>query len=91
MDQLELVARLAVAAAAGAVVGFERETRNHVAGMQTHLLVSLGAALFTVAGAYGFTPFVAPYNTPRLPGAAFRHQPGRFTACGRGCSRAGSG
>ena len=55
MDQLELVARLAVAAAAGAVVGFEREARNHVAGMRTHSLVSLGAALFTVAGAYGFT------------------------------------
>src|SRR4051794_33631921 len=52
---VDLVLRLVVASLAGAVLGFEREVRNHVAGVRTHALVALGAALFTVAGAYGFT------------------------------------
>ena len=51
----DLTARLALAGALGALVGFEREARNHPAGMRTHALVGLGACLFTVAGAYGFT------------------------------------
>ncbi len=50
--QLELVARLALALALGAVVGLERETRHKTAGLRTHSLVALGSALFTVAGAF---------------------------------------
>jgi putative Mg2+ transporter-C (MgtC) family protein len=50
----DLALRLALAGAFGALVGFERESRNHPAGMRTHALVGLGACLFTVAGAYGF-------------------------------------
>ncbi len=52
--QLDLVWHLALAAILGAAIGFEREWRNHIAGLRTHALVSVGAALFTVAGAYGF-------------------------------------
>jgi putative Mg2+ transporter-C (MgtC) family protein len=54
VDQPELILRLLLAAAAGAVVGFEREARSQSAGVRTHSLVALGAALFAVAGAYGF-------------------------------------
>jgi putative Mg2+ transporter-C (MgtC) family protein len=50
---VEVVARLFVAGLLGALVGFEREYSEQPAGLRTHLLVSLGAALFTVAGAYG--------------------------------------
>ena len=50
----DLVLRLVLASVAGAVIGFEREVRNHVAGVRTHAIVALGAALFTIAGAYGF-------------------------------------
>ncbi len=50
---LELIARLALAAALGSVLGYEREARNKTAGLRTHTLVALGAALFTVAGAFG--------------------------------------
>jgi putative Mg2+ transporter-C (MgtC) family protein len=50
--------RLAVAAALGAVVGFERELRDREAGIRTHLLVSLGSALFTIVSAYGFHEFL---------------------------------
>jgi putative Mg2+ transporter-C (MgtC) family protein len=50
----ELVGRLILAAGLGAVVGVERDAAARGAGARTHALVSLGAALFTVAGAYGF-------------------------------------
>ena len=46
--------RLAVACALGTAVGFERELRDREAGVRTHLLVSLGAALFMILSAYGF-------------------------------------
>lgn len=45
-----LFIRLALAMVCGAVVGFEREWRNHSAGFRTHILVSLSAAvLATIA------------------------------------------
>ena len=50
----ELALRLALAGVLGAAVGIERETAARGAGARTHALVALGAALFTVAGAYGF-------------------------------------
>jgi putative Mg2+ transporter-C (MgtC) family protein len=46
--------RLAVACALGTAIGFERELRDREAGVRTHLLVSLGAALFMILSAYGF-------------------------------------
>jgi putative Mg2+ transporter-C (MgtC) family protein len=46
--------RLAVAAGLGGAVGFERELRERQAGLRTHLVVSVGAALFTLVSAYGF-------------------------------------
>ncbi|HEY3921636.1 MAG TPA: MgtC/SapB family protein [Gaiellaceae bacterium] len=46
--------RLALAAGLGAAVGIERELREREAGIRTHLLVSLGACLFTLVSAYGF-------------------------------------
>ncbi len=53
----ELLARLALAAALGAVVGFEREVRERQAGFRTHMLVALGSALFTIVSAYAWTAF----------------------------------
>jgi putative Mg2+ transporter-C (MgtC) family protein len=49
-----IVLRLIVALLLGAVIGFEREYRQHVAGMRTTALISLGSALFTIISAYGF-------------------------------------
>jgi putative Mg2+ transporter-C (MgtC) family protein len=54
LDAWELALRLTMAGMLGAALGFEREIRNHPAGVSTHALVALGAALFTLAGAYGF-------------------------------------
>src|SRR5207237_9923083 len=52
---LELIARIGLAGILGGLLGFEREIRGHDPGMRTHALVALGAALFTLAGAYGFS------------------------------------
>jgi putative Mg2+ transporter-C (MgtC) family protein len=38
----------------GALVGLERELNDHPAGMRTHLLVSLGSAIFTVLSIFAF-------------------------------------
>lgn len=51
--EAELVLRLALAVALGTLVGLERESRHKLAGVRTHALVSLGAALFAIAGAFG--------------------------------------
>ena len=45
---------LALAFGLSSIVGFERELRKKDAGLRTHTLVGLGAALFTLAGRYGF-------------------------------------
>jgi putative Mg2+ transporter-C (MgtC) family protein len=54
----EVALRLLVAAALGAAVGLERELREREAGLRTHMLVSVGSALFTLASAYGFHEFL---------------------------------
>ena len=46
--------RLAVAAGLGGLVGLEREFREREAGLRTHMLVAIGAALFTIVSAFGF-------------------------------------
>jgi putative Mg2+ transporter-C (MgtC) family protein len=40
--------RLAIAAVCGAIIGFEREVRTAEAGLRTHILISVAAALFTI-------------------------------------------
>jgi putative Mg2+ transporter-C (MgtC) family protein len=54
VHQLDIAVRLVVAALLGAAIGLEREIHDHPAGMRTHLLVSLGSALFTVVSIFGF-------------------------------------
>ncbi len=43
-----IVARMVVAALLGAMIGFERERRNRSAGLRTHMLVALAAAVFAL-------------------------------------------
>jgi putative Mg2+ transporter-C (MgtC) family protein len=44
----DLVARLSAATAIGGLIGLDREVRGKPAGLRTHALVSLGAALVTL-------------------------------------------
>jgi putative Mg2+ transporter-C (MgtC) family protein len=52
--QWEMVIRLVIAAFLGAVIGYERARAKKPAGIRTHLLVCMGAALFTVISIWGF-------------------------------------
>jgi putative Mg2+ transporter-C (MgtC) family protein len=45
---VRIVVRLLVAVALGGVIGYERESIGAPAGLRTHMLVSLGAALFVL-------------------------------------------
>ncbi|MFJ9989966.1 MgtC/SapB family protein [Pseudomonas putida] len=45
----QILVRLLMAAVLGAVLGFEREHKGKSAGVRTHMLVSMGAALFVLA------------------------------------------
>jgi len=47
--------RILLAAALGAAVGYQRERVGKPAGVRTHTLICLGAALFTVTSIYGFS------------------------------------
>ena len=49
-DTMALAGRLALATALGAVLGVNREISLKPAGLRTHALVSLGAALVTIVG-----------------------------------------
>lgn len=54
IDDREIVVRLLLAAALGGALGLERELKDHVAGLRTHILVAIGACLFTLVGELGF-------------------------------------
>lgn len=43
-----ILIRLVVAVIFGAIIGFERETSLHSAGLRTHILIALAAGLYTV-------------------------------------------
>ena len=51
---LEMVLRLLLAAALGAVIGYQRERAGKQAGLRTHILISSGAALIALVSIYGF-------------------------------------
>lgn len=54
LEWYEVVGRLLLAAGLGAALGLEREFDGHPAGLRTHLLLSLGAALFGVLSVAAF-------------------------------------
>jgi len=77
MDFHELLLRLGSAAGVGALVGLNREITQKPAGMRTHALVSLGAALITVVCIqFGLD------STPRDDGAVLRAIQGIITGIG---------
>jgi putative Mg2+ transporter-C (MgtC) family protein len=59
----EVLLRVVLAAALGGAIGFERELREREAGLRTHMLVSVGAALFTLVSAYAWTDW--RFSTPQ--------------------------
>jgi len=47
-DVTRITIRLVIAALLGGILGFEREQKRKAAGLKTHMLVALGAALFVL-------------------------------------------
>ena len=70
----EALLRIVVAAVLGGAVGLERELRDREAGFRTHMLVSIGSALFTIVSAYAFRDFLVE------GGAVVRADPTRIAA-----------
>ena len=54
---LEFLIRLSIAVMLGFALGLERELTNKYAGLRTHILVCLGACVFTLLSIYGFPTF----------------------------------
>jgi len=52
--QWHMFVRVALAAALGTLLGYEREHEGKPAGMRTHGMVGVGAALFTIVSLHGF-------------------------------------
>ncbi len=59
-DMTRLVLRLGLAAILGGLIGYEREHKGKGAGLRTHMLVAIGAALFVLV------PQQAGWQEPEL-------------------------
>ncbi len=52
--EIELTLRLLLAAVLGSIIGFQRQRVGKPAGLRTHALIAIGAALFAISGEVGF-------------------------------------
>jgi putative Mg2+ transporter-C (MgtC) family protein len=57
---LKQIGELALAFALSSLIGLEREWRQKSAGLRTHTLVGVGAALFVIVSKYGFSDVLGP-------------------------------
>lgn len=55
--ELEIILRVLLATLLGGAVGFDRQRSNKPAGLRTHMLVAMGAALFAGAGVITLSEF----------------------------------
>jgi putative Mg2+ transporter-C (MgtC) family protein len=53
----EVLLRLAIVVVLCGAIGLERQSRDQIAGVRTHVIVGLGAGLFTLVSAFGFPEF----------------------------------
>ncbi len=63
ISNVEILLRLAAAAALGSMVGFERERLLWAAGIRTHMLVCVGSCLIMIVSAYGFAGVLGQEHT----------------------------
>lgn len=55
--EIDFLIRIVAAVTLGFALGLERELTNKYAGLRTHILVCLGACIFTIISIYGFPTF----------------------------------
>lgn len=56
--QISLLFRMFAAVVCGAAIGLERSRRQKEAGIRTHIMVTLGAAIIVIVSKYGFLDIV---------------------------------
>ena len=66
---MTVLVRLLLAAVFGAMVGVEREVHGRAAGLRTHMMVSLGAALTTLLGCFNVEVLGITWADPMRVGA----------------------
>lgn len=54
ITQLNFIIRIVCSAVCGCIIGYERSRRSKGAGVRTHMIVALSAALMTIISKYGF-------------------------------------
>ena len=64
--------RIAIAVIFGFCIGLERELTNKYAGLRTHILVCLGACVFTIISIYGFPTFAPGDNVNPMQATGIR-------------------
>ncbi|GEL15245.1 MgtC/SapB family protein [Pediococcus cellicola] len=52
--QLDLILRVLIAGGCGFAIGYERDARAKTAGLRTHIIIAVGAALMMIVSKYGF-------------------------------------
>ena len=67
IDDWHLAFRLLLSVVLGGLIGYERERKNHAAGLRTHTLVCMGSCLIMILSIYGFTDFIGQPNVNRDP------------------------
>ncbi len=65
-NDLVYLFRIILAIFAGAVIGFEREHRVKVAGLRTHILISMASALMMIISKYAFFDVLIESTAPGL-------------------------
>lgn len=61
-NELEFVIRLLLACLCGSIVGWERSHRRKEAGIRTHIIVALGAAMMMIVSKYAFFDVISYRN-----------------------------
>jgi putative Mg2+ transporter-C (MgtC) family protein len=70
---ITIIIRLSLIVLLSGIIGFEREFKNHPAGLRTHILVGVGSCLLMLMSLYGFEsyltlhPQVTRYDPSRIP------------------------
>lgn len=59
---LEFIVRILIACICGGIVGYERMRRRKEAGIRTHVVVAVGAALMMIVSKYGFYDVLTTTN-----------------------------
>ncbi len=68
LSDIEVIKRLALALALSGLIGLEREVSGRAAGFRTHILVSVGSALFMLTGLHLFEVYngITPMDPSRV-------------------------